>query len=359
VDELIELELVRLVGPGDSRGGRPAVVLEFNPDAAFALGASMQDYSWTVVRTNLNAHIMDRTTVTMTDASVEAAVEAIAEGVNQILDRCDERRLLPGIGLGPPGLVDIASGRIVSAADVGWSDVPFANLVSATTGFPAIVANRSKVGALAEYWYASGDGVEDLIYVSVGTGVAAGIIHHGELYVGTNSSAGELGHITVVPDGPPCACGNRGCLQQLVSEDAIAQRARLALRSAEGGELHDAVGAHPEQLSASRVLEAADHDDETAAFVVREAADYLAVGVATLVNLFNPQVVYLGGPVIEQSRLLYQRVAEEVRRRAMAYPLSALRIRHSTLGADSSAVGASVLVLKQADTLLFSEAERE
>ena len=358
VDELFDRGLARAVGLGSSSGGRPPTLVEFNPDAAFALGASMQDYQWTVVRTNLNGDIADRETSAMSDPSPEAAVDAISSCVSRLRERARGERLLPSIGVGTPGLVDMRSGVIVSASDMGWSNVGFGALVQERTDLPAIVANRSKVAALAEYWYDSTTGVQDLIYATVGTGVAAGIIHRGELYLGTNSSAGELGHITVLPDGPVCACGNRGCLQQLVSEDAIAQRARVALRASHDGALMEAVGNHPEQLVASQVLEAAEAADPTALQVVGEAADFLAIGVANLINLFNPQVVYLGGPVIEQSATMYARVAEQVQKRAMAYPLSALSIRKGTFGSEAGAVGAAVLVLKHASSFLFSAPQK-
>lgn len=358
VDELFDRGLAHPVGLGSSSGGRPPTLVEFNPNAAFALGASMQDYQWTVVCTNLDGDIVDRETSAMSDHSPEAAVDAISTCVGKLRKRACGDRLLPSIGVGTPGLVDMHSGVIVSAADMGWSNVAFEALVEEQIALPAIIANRSKVAALAEYWYASTTGVQDLIYVTVGTGVAAGIIHRGELYLGTNSSAGELGHITVLPDGPACACGNRGCLQQLVSEDAIAQRARVALRASHDGALMEAVGNHPEQLVASQVLSAADAGDTTALQVVSEAADFLAIGVANLINLFNPQVVYLGGPVIEQSSNMYDRVAEQIQQRAMAYPLSALSVRKSTFGSEAGAVGASVLVLKQASSFLFSAPQK-
>ncbi|NBF39458.1 MAG: ROK family protein, partial [Spirochaetes bacterium] len=264
VDELFDRGLARAVGFGSSSGGRPPTLVEFNPNAAFALGASMQDYQWTVVRANLNGEIADRETSAMSDLSPEAAVDAISSCVSRLRERARGERLLPSIGVGTPGLVDMRSGVIVSAADMGWSNVEFGALVQERTDLPAIVVNRSKVAALAEYWHDSTTGVQDLIYATVGTGVAAGIIHRGELYLGTNSSAGELGHITVLPDGPVCACGNRGCLQQLVSEEAIAQRARAALRESHDGALMEAVGNHPEQIVASQVLEAAEAADPTA-----------------------------------------------------------------------------------------------
>jgi predicted NBD/HSP70 family sugar kinase len=120
----------------------------------------------------------------------------------------------------------------------------------------------------------------------------------------------------------------------------------------------EAVGNHPEQIVASQVLEAAEAADPTALRVVGEAADFLAIGVANLINLFNPQVVYLGGPVIEQSATMYDRVAEQVQKRAMAYPLSALSIRKGKFGSEAGAVGAAVLVLKHASSFLFSAPQK-
>ncbi len=355
MEDLLQVGVAKHVGLGDSTGGRPPALLEFNPNAAYALGANMRDHQWRLAITNLDANILYRLDVPVLNHTPEAAVSALAEGVDTILEQVERKRLLPAIGLGTPGLVDMRSGVIKTAVDVGWYEVPIRAMVEEKLGLRTLVANRSKVGALAEYWCGSKQNFQEIIYISIGTGVAAGIVHEGKLFMGTNSSAGELGHITILPDGPLCRCGNRGCLQQLISEPAIADRARLRLR--EGGDtlLWTMVGSYPERVSAEMVFQAAEQGDQLSMTLVRETAAYLAIGIATLVHLFNPEQIVLGGPVGQFSQALIGPLWEEVRKRAMAYPLSAAQIIPSTLGPDAGAIGAAVLVLQQASELIFAE----
>jgi glucokinase-like ROK family protein len=356
VDELLQTGLVRERGLGDSGGGRPPLLLEFNPHAALALGARLRDRSWGIVLTDLDARVVQRVDAPLADASPAAAIAALQSGVAQVTAGIDTARLLPAIGLGTPGLVDMAAGVVKTAVDVGWFDVPIGALASAALGLTAYVANRSKVGALAELWGGHDPAAQNLIYIAIGTGVAAGIVIHGQLYTGINSSAGELGHVTVAADGPLCACGNRGCLQALVSGPAISSRAREHLRQAPGSRLLDLVEGHPERITAETVFAAAGQGDPLALRVVDETAQYLGMAVANLVNLFNPELIVLGGPVGQAGPVLLDPVCREAQRRAMAYPLSAVRIVTSTLGSDAGAIGAAVLVLQRANELFFARA---
>ena len=355
VDELIETGLVEESGFADSSGGRPPMILRFNPEAAYALGACMHEYDWNFVVVNLDAQVHRRLKVHIRQESPESAITSLAQGIEAITDGI-ANKILPAIGLGTPGLVDIRSGVIKLAADIGWVDVPFQSMVKKALHLDTFIANRSKVGALAEFWYGSRRGVKDLIYVSIGTGVAAGIIHQGNLFVGANSSAGELGHLTIVPDGPMCPCGNRGCLQQLVSEDAIANLARQRLRRNPSSLLHSTAGHHPELISAGDVFAAADQGDPVALETLEEVASYIGIAIAGLINLFNPEVIFLGGPVGEASAVLTEKIKEKVRHRAMSYPMSAVQIQRSSLGTDAGAIGASVLVLQRANDLFFQKA---
>ncbi|MBN2551605.1 MAG: ROK family protein [Spirochaetales bacterium] len=351
-DELLETGLAVESGLADSSGGRPPVILRFDPDAAYAVGACMHEYDWNIVVVNLDARVLRRHRIHIQPGTPTASVAALSDGLQTISEGISEK-ILPAIGLGTPGLVDIRNGVIKLAADIGWVDVPFRRLVEDATGIETYIANRSKVGALAEYWYGTRKGVKDLIYVSIGTGVAAGIIHQGSLLVGANSSAGEVGHLTIVPDGPLCPCGNRGCLQQLVSEEAIANLARQRLRKTQGGILKSKSGHHPELITARDVFYAAERGDAAALETLDEIATYLGIALAGLINLFNPEVIFLGGPVGEASAVLEEKIREKVQQRAMSFPLSAVQIQRSSLGTDAGAIGASVLVLQKANELFF------
>jgi glucokinase/transcriptional regulator of PTS gene len=353
IDQLLAAGLVREQGLGSSSGGRPPVVIEFNPDAGLALGACMHDLDWHLVLTNLDAQIRDRIDLHIPRSSPEEAVECLSAGVRQLMARTDGSRLLPAIGLGTPGLVDIRSGVIKLAADLGWIDVPFASMVKESLGLDAYIANRSKVGALAEYWYGVGQNVHELIYISIGTGVSAGIVYQGTLFLGANSSAGELGHMAVLPDGPICPCGSRGCLQQLVSEEAIVDSARRRMRAAKSSILHRMAAGGPGALNTGHIFEAAEKGDRVALQTLEETASYLGIAIANLINLLNPNLILLGGPVGQASEILADMIREKVRQRVMAHPGSAVRILRSSLGAEAGAIGASVLVLQRASSLFF------
>jgi glucokinase len=291
------------------------------------------------------------------DLSPASAVAALQRGVAEITREIDPTRLLPAIGLGTPGLVDMQAGLVKTAVDVGWFDVPIGAMAEASLGMPVYVANRSKVGALAELWAGRDQNLQSLIYISIGTGIAAGMVMQGQLYTGANSSAGELGHVTILPDGPLCGCGNRGCLQALASGPAIANRAREQLRHSSRSLLIDLVEGHPERIIPETVFVAAEAGDALACEVVDTTAVYLGIAIANLINLFNPERIVLGGPVGQRGQILLEPTRAEAQRRAMAYPLAAAQIVTSTLGPDAGAIGAAVLVLQRASELFFARVE--
>lgn len=354
MEDLLRAGVAQHVGLGDSTGGRPPALLEFNPNAAYALGARMHDHQWGIVITDLDANVRHRLDIHIPGDTPEAAVVALEKGVNTLRATLDGNRLLPAIGLGTPGLVDVHTGVIKTAVDVGWFEVPIRAMVEERLGLRTFVANRSKVGALAEYWVGAEQGITEIIYISIGTGVAAGIVHEGKLYLGVNSSAGELGHVTILPNGPLCRCGNRGCLQALVSEAAIADRARTRLREQRGSLLWQLADHYPERVTAVMVLQAAERKDPLASELVVETAQYLGIAIANLINLFNAERIVLGGPVGQNGQVLLAPLKAEVERRAMAYPLSVAEIVTSQLGPDAGAIGAAVLVLQHASELIFA-----
>jgi glucokinase-like ROK family protein len=353
-EELLRTGLVDEIGQGSSTGGRPPTLLQFNPDAMYAIGAHMRDHGWRLVLTNLDAKVVTRLDAPLADNKPQTVLAALTAGISALTEHVERQRIFPAIGLGTPGLVDMATGIVKTAPDVDWTDVPIRDLVEQATGMKAFVANRSKVGAMAEFWYGATHGVSDLVYIAIGTGVSAGIIHQGQLYMGANLSAGEVGHITVLPEGPLCPCGNRGCLQQLIAGPSIAMRARERARMEVESILHTHVAHHPERISAQLVFEAAEQGDALAHDLVAEIARYLGIAVATIINLFSPEMVILGGPIGEAGRILLEPLQAELRRRALTHLLSATQITISTLGPDASAIGAATLVLRQASELLFA-----
>lgn len=366
VDHLITLGIASEVGPGKSQGGRPPIIVEINHDAACAFGAGMEDLHWNMVITNLDAEVIARDEVPIDDAKPLSAIRAIEEGYRRLTEEVPAgAHLLPMAGIGSPGVVDMTTGVVHGAVDLGWGTVHLGAELETRLGVPVAVANRSRVGALAEIWCAHLRGeVRELVYVTLGTGVAAGIVHDGELVRGASSSAGELGHVVVAPDGPVCGCGNRGCLQTLVNEGAILRRAN-SLAATSGTEAFSSAqevvavssmrAFAPTATPASPALPATDADLRVSAArrTIDEAGRYLATALGTVVNLLNPEQIVLGGPLADAGPALLESTQRHLVDRAMRYPLSATTIRRSSFGRDSSAIGAAVMVIRHAPALLF------
>lgn len=360
VEHLLALGIVSEVGLGKSQGGRPPIIIEINHDSAYAVGAGMQDLHWNMVVTNLDARVIARDEVTIEDARPESAIRGLQEGYRRLLAQVPATaHLLPMVGVGSPGVVDVASGVVHGAVDLGWGTVELGAELQNLLGVPVAVANRSRVGALAEIWCAHLRGeVRELVYVTIGTGVAAGIVHNGALVPGATSSAGELGHVVVAPDGPVCGCGNRGCLQTLVNEQAILNRANVLAHAAGITGFADArevVAAadtpHPDGAAGAEAPR--DPLQSAARRTIDEAGRYLATALGTVINLLNPEQLVLGGPMIDAGPALLEATRRHLPDHAMSYPLAAATVRGSSFGRDSSAIGAAVMVIQRAPELLF------
>jgi predicted NBD/HSP70 family sugar kinase len=233
---LIAAELERagvLVGDGvgHSSGGRRPQLLRYEPRAWGAIGVEMREREACAVLTDLDGTVVHRRAVPLygtTPAQVADAVEAAA---GRLLTAMPAGRVL-GIGAALPGLIDVEHGLVRMSVLYGWSEVPFAALLRERTGLPAYVASRPAAAALGEARAGAGRGARGLVYLFAGPSLGIGLAFDGELYQGISSSAGEFGHITILPDGPPCACGNRGCLNALASGDALLARAKATIAAA-------------------------------------------------------------------------------------------------------------------------------
>jgi len=243
--------------------------------------------------------------------------------------------------------VDSTRGIIQVAPDLGWRGVPVVAALQAHFALPTYVLNRAKASALAEAWCGSGRNVDNLVYMSISTGIAAGIVVAGQLYRGVSMSEGEVGHITVLPDGPLCPCGNRGCLQTLAAGPAILARAQEKLRLHTGGPLHEYTRGHPDHVTLADLAEAAGKGDPLVYELLEEAAHYLGIGAANLVNILNPRMLILGGRVIRALPQLVPLIEAAMRRRAMPTPSDAVTVVPSQLGSDVIPIDAAAFLLSQ------------
>ena len=252
-----------------------------------------------------------------------------------------------GVGIGSPGPLDRASGVVIVTPNLGWTNFPLRDRVAAGTGFDATLDNDANCAALGEWWQGGARGGRHVVAFTLGTGVGGGLIVNGRLFHGASDVAGEIGHMTIETGGRRCGCGNHGCLEAYASGPAIAARAREALGGHSASGLRDRCGGDLAALTAAHVYAAAAEGDPVAQAIVRETAMYLGVGVANMLNVFNPDVVVLAGGVAQAGDALFGPLRDEVARRAFAPAVAAVRIVPGTLGAEAGVVGAAATFLQQ------------
>ena len=208
---------------------------------------------------------------------------------------------------------------------------------------PVAVLNDVQAAAFGEHAFGTGQGVDELVCLFVGTGVGGGVITRGTLLQGCTGSAAELGHITVDPNGPLCRCGNRGCLEAFAGGWAIARRAREAAAADPGSNaiVLDLAGGDPEQIATSTVVKAAGDGDPRSEQILREAGQALGIGIASIVNAFNPCMLVLGGGVVDGMPEWIEAASQSVRSRALAANAAAVRVLPAALGSHAGTIGAA------------------
>ena len=247
------------------------------------------------------------------------------------------------IGVSAPGPLDPWSGVIHRAQNIpGWDDYPLRDVIQGRFGVPAVVGDDANVAALAEHRFGAGQGQPNLVYLTLSTGVGSGIIVSDRLLLGAHGLAGEAGCMVVEPCGPLCSCGNRGCLEALVSGPAIAREARRRLQRGEASSLLEMARGFSEAVTAKMVSEAAHAGDRVARNVLRQAGRYLGLGITNLLHIFDPNVVVIGGSVSKAGDFLLEPAREVIRQRCLTdryWRETPLVL--AALGDDVSLVGAA------------------
>ncbi len=251
-----------------------------------------------------------------------------------------ERSAFKGVGIGAPGPLDRAKGIVKVAPNLKWNDVPLRDRMTELTGLPAAIDNDANCATYGEWWIGAARGGRNVVGITIGTGIGGGLILDGQLYHGSSDMAGELGHITIDQNGRRCGCGNYGCLEAYASGPAIAERAREALASDGSSILLSLVDGDASRITAQSVYDASARGDAVARDVVRDTARFLGMGIANLLNIFNPDVVVVAGGVTQAGDALFEPMRAEVRRRAFRPAVEACRIVPGELPGNAGVVGA-------------------
>lgn len=281
-----------------------------------------------------------KTTPTKAGEGVEAVINRLVEAIGNHLEENNlEATDLSSIGIACAGGVNPEMGVVVTPSPnlPGWYDVPLGEIVENKFGVRTCILNDASAAALGEQRYGAGKGIENLVLITLGTGIGGGIIIDGKLYQGAVGSAGEIGHMTVDESGPACDCGNTGCLEVLASGKAIARDAVKRLESGEKSSLTDI-----ESITAEDVVAAAKSGDALAREVLARASHYLGVGLVNVVNIFNPEMIIISGGLGEVGNLLLDPARDMVNERAFGISARSVRIVPAELGNDAGIYGAAV-----------------
>jgi glucokinase len=279
--------------------------------------------------------IREKTIPTQMD-STETILKSVLNAVDAVWDTEE----IKAIGVGTPGQLDRKRGIAIQAPSMGWSNVPLAQFLSNRYGVPTYIENDINVAALGEF-SCLGESEANAVYVNVGTGIGAGIILSGKLFLGNHGNSGEFGHLTMEPMGPLCNCGNRGCLEAIAAGPAIGARATQWARARKNSQMHSL--ALERELTAKEVSEFARSGDPLAIAVLEETGMYLGRGIADLVCLFDPGMVIFGGSVILNSPYVWDAMLAEAEARLMPIIFTNTAFLRARLGGDSGAIGAVVL----------------
>jgi predicted NBD/HSP70 family sugar kinase len=345
VRELLDEGIVTEVGPQGSDGGRPRMLLDVNPDHGFVIGVDVGE-------TRVRVGLYDLTMAERAKADrpldpdgreVAVVVRAVADGLHAVLaDAAVDPASVLGVGIGVPGIVEQGPEAVVHGQSVHWDAVPLERLLRTHTGLPLRLENCAKTTGQAELWFGAGRGARTAAMALIGTGVGASLVTGGSIYRGANSSAGEWGHTTIVPDGRQCRCGSSGCLEAYVGAEAILDRFAAA-----GGVGPAAAPASAgDEESALAALVAMD-DSPAAQALLAQTAEYLGIGIANLINLFNPERVILCGwaGLLLGGRLL-PAIRSAAQRHSLRHPFSATSVELGRLGPESVVLGAATLPLE-------------
>jgi glucokinase len=286
--------------------------------------------------------------VTPAEKGQDAVIHSILESVNRALHQAgiDPSDLI-AVGVGAPGLSNPETGILFTSPNLpGWRDVPLREIVEKRLNKKTFLINDANAAALGEFNFGAGKGARHFIYITVSTGIGGGIIIDGNIYSGSSGTAGEIGHMTIDNEGPLCNCGNRGCWEALASGKALADE---AIRQIQGGARTSILGyaGHAiEKVTAEVIHRSAEEGDELANRLIARTGYYVGVGLANLINIFNPELIVIGGGLANMGERLLKPAFKEAEKRSFKESYRAVRFAPAALGKNSGVLGAAAFAHK-------------
>lgn len=346
VEELLSLGLVHEVGLATSAGGRPATLLELNPQAGRIIGVELGVDFISVILTNLAGQLcwqrVQETDPTQPQqAIIDLALCLVSEA--RRVSQAEGMRLL-GLGLAVPGMVNVESATLLFSPNLQWRNLPLGQIFAQHTGVTVWVENDANAAALAEHFFGAARQVQNFIFLTIGVGIGGGLFLNGNLYRGASGLAGEIGHTSLTSNGNrPCRCGNRGCWETSSNQYALIERVRALLDVGQSSLVTQLMAEHNSRLTLAVIAQAAGAGDSVALEALAETGTAIGLGVANLINTFNPEMIVIGGAMNVTGDYLLPAIKEIVAKRTLAETQPQIVL--STFGPAASVIGAAALVV--------------
>jgi glucokinase-like ROK family protein len=342
VTQLLHAGLIHETDRQTDKLGRPGLSLAINPGCGCAVGVEIDAAGVRVVLTDFTAQSVWRRSIQVDAGEAQDTyLHCAEEMVRQALFQAQAKGLrVLGVGVALPGLVDVHCGELRYAPSLHWHDIPLRTRWSKRFGLPILIENNANAAALGEYTFGIAQNVPNFLYIGASATMGGGIVINGELVRGRGGFAGEMGHMTLDPGGIECSCGRRGCWETLVGPEQVVEQYRRrspqAAQVLQGGN---------EEGDFAKVVRAAEAGDLAAEAVMQQMGEYLGIGIANLVNIFNPQLVVLGGHYSLAHETVIPMIKETIKRHSLFPMRTALSVLPSQRGVDDSILGAVALVL--------------
>jgi len=270
----------------------------------------------------------------------EKVVQRLIENIKAQRDNTSRNGIkIAAVGVGAPGVIHADSGVVVTSPNFpDWNNLPLKKELEAALALPVFIENDANAAALGEQWRGAGRGISSMILLTLGTGVGGGIVLDGRIWAGADGMAGEIGHMTIIPDGRQCGCGNTGCLEMYASSRGIVMT-------------YQERSPQSMAITSEDIYQAARDGYALAAEVMKDMGRMLGIGIANLINIFNAEMIVVGGGVKDAWPLFIGTAREEIKKRAFEYPAARTQIVPSVLGDDAGMIGAAALAFQKLKTV--------
>ncbi|HAA63934.1 MAG TPA: transcriptional regulator [Thermoanaerobacter sp.] len=345
VNKLIAENIVMEYKVGESNGGRPPVLIKLNPDFMSIIVIHISTY-------NLHQYTLDaelKTKKKEKNSIRGLKQEEVLELLTSVLDKAikESPQNVSGIGIVVRGPVKMKEGISVFAPNIGWRNVPLKSIVEERFGIPTYVINDVRAMALGEFHMGKAKDVENMIFLKVGYGIGSAILINGRIYTGASDGAGEIGHTTIDVAGPQCSCGNYGCFEALASEKALVNLVVKSIKEGIDSIVYQMAEGMLDSVTPEMIYEAAKLNDKLAVNALKTIGRYLGIGIANTINTFNPELILIGGGIVQARELIEDIIIETAKKRTFENSFSSCRIAFAELGDDATLIGAANMVMDE------------